>query len=93
MTYHCPFDPSSMLDMPIGMFHCPKCGEMVVAGIPHPRWDLLDDILSNDELNFIRGEEGEGDGVSKEDDPSGKDRTLGGNDPYSTGTPDNIQHR
>jgi hypothetical protein len=21
--------------MPIGMFHCPECGEMVLAGLPH----------------------------------------------------------
>ncbi len=30
---------------PIGMFHCPLCGEMVLAGMPHPdysAWDLID---------------------------------------------------
>jgi rRNA maturation protein Nop10 len=25
------------------MFHCPECGEMVVAGMPHPDWDALFD--------------------------------------------------
>lgn len=43
----CPFDPSDdrYIDAPIGMFHCPLCGEMVLAGMPHPDysvWDLID---------------------------------------------------
>lgn len=43
----CPFDPSDDLyiNAPIGMFHCPLCGEMVLAGMPHPDysvWDLID---------------------------------------------------
>ena len=34
----CPFQPELMpKGIPIGMFHCEVCGEMVVAGIPHPR--------------------------------------------------------
>jgi len=32
----CPFDPILYLGQPIGMFHCPICGEMVIAGLPHP---------------------------------------------------------
>ncbi len=32
----CPFDPSIYNDVPLGMFHCPLCGEMVIAGMPHP---------------------------------------------------------
>lgn len=41
----CPFDPNApeYKDLPIGMFHCPECGEMVIAGIPHPDYSLLDD--------------------------------------------------
>lgn len=37
----CTFDPTADIykDAPIGMFHCPECGEMVVAGMPHPDWD------------------------------------------------------
>jgi hypothetical protein len=37
----CSFDPTADIykDAPIGMFHCPECGEMVVAGMPHPDWD------------------------------------------------------
>jgi hypothetical protein len=32
----CGFDPMGEFGQPIGMFHCPECGEMVVAGLPHP---------------------------------------------------------
>lgn len=37
----CSFDPTADIykNAPIGMFHCPECGEMVVAGLPHPDWD------------------------------------------------------
>lgn len=31
----CKFDPSLYKNKPIGMFHCPECGEMVIAGLPH----------------------------------------------------------
>ena len=30
-------------DQPIGMFFCPICGEMVVAGMPHPDYSLLNE--------------------------------------------------
>lgn len=33
----CPYEPQHLLGVPIGMFHCPLCGEMVVAGFPHGR--------------------------------------------------------
>ena len=33
----CPFQPELIPPGPIGMFHCKVCGEMVVAGVPHPR--------------------------------------------------------
>jgi hypothetical protein len=33
----CPFEPERLPKAPIGMFHCYLCGEMVVAGVPHPR--------------------------------------------------------
>jgi hypothetical protein len=32
----CPYDPRIMRHAPIGMFHCPDCGAMVLAGYPHP---------------------------------------------------------
>jgi hypothetical protein len=31
-----PYDTAS-----IGMFHCPECGEMVLAGAPHPDYSLI----------------------------------------------------
>lgn len=34
----CTYDPTSDIG---GMFHCPECGEMVVAGAPHPDYSLL----------------------------------------------------
>lgn len=38
----CNYDPTKLLGQPIGMFHCPDCGEMIVAGIPHPE-DLTEE--------------------------------------------------
>lgn len=31
----CPYEPEHMAGAPIGMFHCPVCGIMVLAGLPH----------------------------------------------------------
>ena len=32
----CTYDPSIIPPgTPIGMFHCPECGEMVIAGMEH----------------------------------------------------------
>lgn len=31
----CTYDPREMAGKPIGMFHCPECGEMVLAGQKH----------------------------------------------------------
>ena len=33
----CPYEPEHLKGVPMGMFHCDVCGEMVVAGMPHPR--------------------------------------------------------
>lgn len=33
----CPYEPEHLVGIPLGMFHCPVCGEMVVAGLPHVR--------------------------------------------------------
>ena len=52
----CSFDPTADIykDAPIGMFHCPECGEMVVAGIPHPDYDaLLDEDALRKELEEL----------------------------------------
>ena len=31
----CPEDPEALCGQPIGMYHCPVCGCMQVACIPH----------------------------------------------------------
>lgn len=30
-----PWEPQQLAGAPIGQYHCPYCGGMVVAGIPH----------------------------------------------------------
>ena len=37
MSYACTHDPVKLSGQPIGMYHCPECGLMVVAGMPHPK--------------------------------------------------------
>ena len=32
----CNEKPENLLGAPTGMYHCPDCGEMVLAGLPHP---------------------------------------------------------
>ena len=52
----CSFDPTADIykDSPIGMFHCPECGEMVVASLPHPDYDaLLDEDALRKELEEL----------------------------------------
>ena len=39
----CPYDPTVLKGVPIGMLHCPECGEMILAGVPHPDYSLLGD--------------------------------------------------
>lgn len=43
MLNQCDYDPRELSGQPIGMFHCPKCSEMVVAGLPHPPPDMDSD--------------------------------------------------
>lgn len=31
-----PWDPPQLKGAPIGMYHCPYCGAMVMAGMDHP---------------------------------------------------------
>lgn len=37
----CKFDPTTV-NGAIGMFHCPDCGDMQIAGLPHISMDDLD---------------------------------------------------
>jgi hypothetical protein len=34
-TTNCAEDPVKLLGAPIGMYHCPECGAMLLAGNPH----------------------------------------------------------
>lgn len=38
----CTFDPTTLIDVPLGMLHCPECGEPIVAGVPHPDYSQID---------------------------------------------------
>lgn len=31
-----PWDPQQLVGAPLGQYHCPYCGDMVVAGLEHP---------------------------------------------------------
>jgi hypothetical protein len=33
---NCQEKPEDLIGQPLGQYHCPDCGAMVVAGIPHP---------------------------------------------------------
>lgn len=30
-----PWDPQQLAGAPLGQYHCPYCGAMVIAGVPH----------------------------------------------------------
>lgn len=36
---NCPEKPERLLGQPIGQYHCPVCGMMVLAGMKHPEPD------------------------------------------------------
>ena len=40
MHIQCPFDPAVYKNAPMGMFHCPICGEMQLAGIEHLPFEI-----------------------------------------------------
>ena len=33
---NCAEKPERLIGEPMGMYHCPDCGAMILAGIPHP---------------------------------------------------------
>lgn len=35
----CPEKPETLVNSGMGMYHCPTCGMMVLAGVPHPITD------------------------------------------------------
>jgi len=34
----CPYPSELLIDVPMGMFHCPICGKMTVAGTKHSNY-------------------------------------------------------
>jgi predicted secreted protein len=42
MKAKCPFNPIIYLGSPMGQFHCPWCGEMVMGGMKHLDYGELD---------------------------------------------------
>lgn len=38
-----PWEPQQLKGVPMGMYHCPYCDEMCVAGMPHPDYADADD--------------------------------------------------
>ena len=45
----CPYDPITDTTGHAGMYHCPDCNQMVVAGVPHPDWERLSALFEQDE--------------------------------------------
>ena len=56
----CPYPPEHLLGVPMGMHHCPLCGEMVIAGLPHPRQKDIEDALKDYHPPEISGDLEEG---------------------------------
>lgn len=76
----CSYDPRTIPpEAPIGMFHCPECGDMVIAGLPHPPPDPELDALSwnptaEEADAYLRGH-----GIIKKCEHCGQDATLTNN--------------
>lgn len=34
---NCGENPENLMNSAIGMYHCPDCGTMLLAGLPHPK--------------------------------------------------------
>jgi len=37
----CPYEPEHLVGVPMGMFHCPVCGDMLLAGLKHPKRNIV----------------------------------------------------
>jgi len=47
---NCQEKPELLLHAPIGMYHCPDCGAMVLAGVPH--WPLCKSCIDRKHPEF-----------------------------------------
>lgn len=54
----CSYKPETLIGAPLGMFHCPECGDMQLAGAPHSsRYVLyldLDVVVRSGLVNILR---------------------------------------
>ncbi len=48
----CPYDPEPLKGKPMGMFHCPTCGCMIIAGWPHVTCDVDDGCGYGVEIDY-----------------------------------------
>ena len=39
-----PWEPQQLVGVPLGQYHCPYCGAMVIAGVPHIDYSDLPDV-------------------------------------------------
>jgi hypothetical protein len=62
----CPEQPMLLAGQPIGMYHCPDCGCMLIAGMPHIPPDGVDGNPETDKYELITGREWPA-GYEKED--------------------------
>lgn len=83
---NCPEKPEKLLGQPLGQYHCPCCGMMIVAGLPHPDPDEDNpDFILLEQLEgpFPTAEEADaylrGEGVIKKCEVCGQDATLTNN--------------
>lgn len=60
MADTCGFDPTTLAGQPMGMLHCPECGQMVLAGLPHLDWSVLDDAPEGTVVDVTGDGEDEG---------------------------------
>lgn len=45
----CNYDPIAANSRAQGMYHCPECGEMVLASVAHPDYELLVEKISRED--------------------------------------------
>lgn len=50
----CAERPELLVGLPIGQYHCPDCGAMVLAGLPHP--ELCKPCLTHTHPSYDRSE-------------------------------------
>lgn len=48
-----PWDPQQLGGAPLGQYHCPHCGAMVMAGLPHTDYSGEERVLTTENLPEI----------------------------------------